>query len=444
MFTALLVGLIMAAPPAPPQQSQQPQKLEDDQLPLTYRAEVSHPQGLSSDGLGGVLGRQANGSLLGIDTVVNFSSYFYRPGLAFSQFGAFPQFTWPYTMVGRPPFGRDSSEHTTRIDAPVVPVIVDLRNADGSPRFVGANPLVSDPTKFVQPVLNSPVFQDFRYSSSEKPTQFTDAVHRASFFSMSDDDWHTLLKPSVKQPRRMTFLRGTYLFALNPDGTCCAFIIVDFGTFVNGLFPATPDDTATVIGGAEHDGDITTKDISSFLLPDTYLADFTPAGIVNCCALGFHSFDLEPGDESNGFRERHYVVNYSAYTTSGIFGPTFSDITPLSHELAETFADPFGSNATPVWVAPNGLCQNNLEVGDVIEGLPNSIFPIKMNGFVYHPQNEALLQWFAGSTPSNAVKHAYSYPDTTVLTSPSVSFQGDCKTPFTGIRTPRSSSATPK
>ena len=52
----------------------------------------------------------------------------------------------------------------------------------------------------------------------------------------------------------------------------------------------------------------------------------------------------------------------------------------------------------------------------MIEGLPNAQFPITVNGFTYHPQNEALLQWFAGVTPSSAIHHAYSYPDISVLT----------------------------
>jgi hypothetical protein len=93
------------------------------------------------------------------------------------------------------------------------------------------------------------------------------------------------------------------------------------------------------------------------------------------------------------------------------------------------------NNATPICVGPNGLCQNNLESGDVIEGLPNATLPITMNGYTYHPQNEALLQWFAGITPSNAVSHAYSYPDTTVLTSAAVSLNPDCSTPATFART---------
>jgi len=78
---------------------------------------------------------------------------------------------------------------------------------------------------------------------------------------------------------------------------------------------------------------------------------------------------------------------------------------------------------------PNTNCQNNLETGDVIEGLPNAQFPIMLNGATWHPQNEALLQWFAGVTPSSAIHGAYSYPDITVLTSANVSQNVACTPP---------------
>jgi hypothetical protein len=65
--------------------------------------------------------------------------------------------------------------------------------------------------------------------------------------------------------------------------------------------------------------------------------------------------------------------------------------------MAETFNDPFVNNATPVWTGRNGLCQN-----------------------------EALLQWFAGESPSSAIGGAYSYPDP-VLTTPSISEDFNCK-----------------
>jgi hypothetical protein len=378
---------------------------------------------------GGVLGGRSNASLLGIDSIVNWSSYFYFPGV---DSNGFPQFTWQYTMVGNAPFGLDGEDEegeTTKIGAPVIPVNLDLRNKDGSPRFFNGKRLFSDATQFVTPVLNSPVFSNTFYTSSNEPTQFTDAVQRAEFFHQSDDQWHTLLRPRVGPARTLTLIRGTYRFALNANGSCCRFVLIDINTFINGLFPATATDTTTPVGAAENAGDIRTRDISTFLFPNAFL--YFNGDPAQCCVIGFHTYDLEPGGASNGFREKRYVLNYSAWISQGIFrDPTFGDISALSHELAETFNDPFVNNAVPWWLAPNGNCQNNLETGDVIEGLPNAQFPIVLNGSTWHPQNEAILQWFAGITPSSAISHAYSYPDTNVLTSASVSQKAGCTAPL--------------
>jgi hypothetical protein len=429
IYGALLAGLLIIVVPA--SVYGQALGMEDDQLPADFTTKVN-PRTMHgpSQGAGGVLGNRSNGSILGIDSLVNWSSYFYFPGL---DSNGFPQFTWQYTMVGHSPFIRHDRDRdrddddwrgeTTTIDSPVVPVIVDLRNFDGSPRFVGGHRLISDGSQFVAPTLRSPIFSKTFYSSSESATQFTDAVQRAEFFHKADDDWHTLLRPRVRQARTMVLIRGTYRFVLNPDGSCCAFILVDFGTFINALFPATPADTTTPIGAAEHTGDIRTRDLSSFLFPNTFLFFGDPN---NCCVIGFHTYDLEPGGPDNGFRERRYVLNYSSWVTPGLFGSSFADITALSHELSETFNDPFVNNTVPWWLSPNGNCQNNLEDGDVIEGLPNAEFPITLNGSTWHPQNEALVQWFAGETPSSAINHAYSYPDITVLTSASTSQNVGC------------------
>jgi hypothetical protein len=430
MFATLMLTALIAAAP---QQQGWPGPLEDDQLPANTKLSAARSHLENSHGAGGHLGRQSQGAVLGIDTIENFSSYFYRPGVVPTQFGDFPQYSWTYTMVGRAPFGRDASEHTTHIDAPIVPVVVHLLNADGTQRFLNGIPMILDPSNVLPAVQRSPIFQDFSYASSERPTQFTDALHRASFFRMSDDDWHTLLQPSIKQARHVGFLRGTYRFAADSAGNVI-FVLVSTGVFVAELFPPTPDDTTTLMGATEHAGDIRTRDIATFLFNNVYLQDDLNDP-TTCCILGFHSYDIEPGGEENGFREKHYVMDYASWTTPGLFGPAFQDITALSHELAETFADPFVNNATPIWVGPNGLCQNNLETGDVIEGLPNATFSITMNGFTYHPQNEALLQWFAGVTPSNAVKKAYSFPDITVLPTPSVSLLSDCATAVPAAKT---------
>jgi hypothetical protein len=427
MRVAILAALLSVAVPA----AVRGQSMETDQVPISFTLSTN-PHTFHSNtaaGSGGVLGGRSNGSVLGIDSLPNWSSYFYYPGV---DSNGFPQFTWQYTMVGHAPFGQGNDDdwqgETTRVGAPIVAVSLDLRNFDGSPRFVGGQRLFSDATRFLAPVLSSPIFSKTFYSSSQSPTQFTDAVQRAEFFHKSDDEWHTLLRSRVVTPRTMVLIRGTYRFALNADGSCCAFVLIDEGAFINAFFPATATDTTTPIGAAENAGDIRTRDLSTFLFPNAFLFDRDPS---NCCVIGFHTYDLEPGGAANGFREKRYVLNYSSWISPGIFGdPTFGDISALSHEMSETFNDPFVNNATPWWLAPNGLCQNNLETGDVIEGLANAQFPIVLNGFTWHPQNEALLQWFAGVTPSSAISHAYSYPDTNVLTSANVSQNAGCKPPL--------------
>jgi len=190
---------------------------------------------------------------------------------------------------------------------------------------------------------------------------------------------------------------------------------------VNLFFPAFPVTNGTPIGAAELAGDITTRDMSTFLFNNIVLYDTT---LDQCCIIGFHTYDFEPGDEKNGNRERRFVLNFSSWLSPGLFLFGFEDITPLSHELNETFNDPFVNNATPWWLSVDpftggGNCQNNLETGDVVEVLDSlsPTYSIAMNGRTYHPQNEALFNWFAFQSPSHAHLGAYSFPDETTLTS---------------------------
>lgn len=361
-------------------------------------------------------------SISGIDSLVNFTGDFDTPG--FDPFGN-PQTHWLWDMMGNPP----EQGGLTTIDAPIIPVEVDLLDDNGDVRVINGHPLVYDPTMFLDKVLKSPVFSKAKFSSSDKPTQITDAVQRAEFFNRMEPNWHTLLTPIVRPKQVMRIPAGRYFFALNPDGSCCAFVLVDIDKFVDLLFPTTPTNTTTIIGAAEHSGAIRTIDFSTFLFPNTYL--YFNGDPNQCCVLGFHSYDLEPGDANNGNRERRYVLNYSSWISEGLFGGGFQDITALSHEVAESYNDPFvgtdGYGITPWWLSPNGNCQDDLEDGDVIEGLPDGVFPMKLNGFLYHPQNEALLQWFAFKSPSDALGGAYSYPNMNTLTALSAPQNAGCQ-----------------
>jgi len=376
---------------------------DSHQLPANHLLNT-HPRFVAVQPHGNHNPGDANGTP-GVDSLSNWNGSYKTPG--FDENGK-PRNFWLYNMVGNPP----QKGGTTNINGPVVPVALDLLNPDGTVF------LHYDPTPFILPTLQSPVFQNSIFTSSPTPTQITDAVQRAEFWSTMAPDWHTLLLGSLKQERTMQVPAGFYYYALQGNGKCCRFVLIDINEFENLLFPAVPTDTTTPIGAAENAGDITTKDISTFLFPNTYL--YFNGNPQDCCVLGFHSYDFEPGDASNGNREKRYVVDYASWISPGLFGSAFVDVTALAHEVAETFNDPFvvsdgKHNLTPWWLSPNGNCQDNLEVGDVIEGLPHATYPIKMNGRTYHPQNEALLPWFEFQYPSTAIDGAYSYPDEKTL-----------------------------
>ena len=180
-----------------------------------------------------------------------------------------------------------------------------------------------------------------------------DAIQRAEFFNRARNNaWHTILKPSVKKARVMVLRAGTYQFSLHKDGTCCAYVLVDFDTFNSKLMPSSSSDTKSPVGAAEHAGDIKPGDVSTFLFPNTFL--FVDPN-ENFFFVGFHTFDERPATVSNGFHKQRYVLNFSTWVTPFIFfGDNFEDITPMSHEITESINDPFiGADGlhgiTPWW-----------------------------------------------------------------------------------------------
>jgi hypothetical protein len=363
----------------------------------------------------------------GFDTLPHWSDQFTAPGF---DYNGNPQSVWPYTMVGAAP----ESGRTTVLNAPIIPVTLEMLDKNGSIAIRSGVPLILKVTPAILgSVLKSPVFQPWIYTSGVG--QFNDQLFRAEFHdrlpSRGEDDrshededsggWHTLLAPAVKKTEVMRIPYGSWYYALNADGSCCAFALVDETAFANALFPPTaPPDNSTTIGAAEVARDMTPKDLTALLFNNVYLYNGDPS---ICCVLGFHSYDIEPGDAHNGNREKHYVFSYASWMTTGLFSGGFEDVTALSHEISETYNDPFINNETPWWEAVDpftgyGNCQDNLETGDVIEVLSaNPVFAISMNGRTYHPQNEALFNWFAFQSPSRANLGAYSFPDETTLTS---------------------------
>jgi hypothetical protein len=119
----------------------------------------------------------------------------------------------------------------------------------------------------------------------------------------------------------------------------------------------------------------------------------------NCCVLGYHSWFSFHGLQTYGVAEYDSNQNYHDVT----------DISVLSHELAEWYDDPLGNNLTPPWGHTGQVsgCQGNLEVGDPLSG--HLFLPITMpDGVTYNPQELAFFSWFFDEIPSLGFNGWYS------------------------------------
>jgi hypothetical protein len=357
----------------------------------------------------------------GIAGVSNFCTTFTAKG--FTASGKLAN-SWTTNFLGNTP----QNGGKTSIDAPVIPVKVVLLNADGTVAFS------INPSKDVQPTLNSPIFANSSYNSSPTPTQFGDAVQRAEFNSVETSDWHTLLVPSLKPMVTMTIPSGDWDVGLDSHGKV-VFTLINSNVFNSLLFPSSfPVDNSTIIGSEELNGTMTTSNITTFLFDNVYL--FLNNDPNQCCVLGFHGPDVEPGP--NGIINNFDMI-YASWITPNLFQGGAADITALSHEVSETYGDPFSGAyfpfaEVPWWFSgPNPTftqCQDVMEVGDVVEVysvVRSDVTSITTNGMTYHPQTEALLQWFESNGTSNAVDGAFSYPDETILTTSNVSQHPNCK-----------------
>lgn len=341
----------------------------------------------------------------GLDTVATFDGAFAN------QANPFGLRLFRFSMMGNHPL----AGKTTVIPAQIDEVSLTLLNADGTT-------LTTVPfAPFENLTLQSPNFNFTNYRSGNQ-IQFADAVQRAEFFNRMAPTWHTMLQPSVVNRANITVPRFVNVRLSNGNIIQARSYFIgtaaDGSTFVlmlNLLFNFFFDNEVV---NDINNGVFTTNALSMTLFPNTYLFSLnvnnpnTPGG---CCVLGFHTYFYEPGANP----QPRWITQYASWISPGIFGGGFQDITALSHETSEAFNDPFIDNATPVWQFPEvpptaKICQLNLETGDPVEFLGTATVPItlKLTGkpFIYHPQTEALLQWFEMGT-SNAIDGAFSFPN---------------------------------
>jgi len=296
-----------------------------------------------------------------------------------------------------------------------------LLNADGSVfKTVSFDP-------FEKLFLESPNFEPLTYRSGRN-IEFGDAVHRAQFFNSMKKNWHTLIIPQVVD--KVTIQVPFFVNVRLSNGTIVQArsyftgTAADGSTFVLMLSPLFNLFFDTTEVNEINAGNFRTNAMNMSLYPNTFLFNLNrnnPQAPGGCCVLGFHTYFA---NFDGLFPQQRFVSQFASWISPGLFGAGFQDVTALSHELAETFANPFVSNPAPNWQFPgqpaaSTACQNNLEEGDPIEVLANATTPIEVKekgfDFVYHPQNIPLLQWFEMGTGSSAIDGAFSFPDETVL-----------------------------
>ena len=322
---------------------------------------------------------QATAASGGVSAAVRTIPFF---GGAFT----FKSTPYPYFMVGGDPL-RGGETRVNTVAIPLNFFFEEWLDAKGNPVSISVGPVL-------QRTLTSPDFVKSSYSTGTG--QFGDAVQRAEFYNVMKDNWHTTLNP----PRRIAPITIVVPFGQSqvyqlPDGTYIATLNGDFfNSHLSTLLQA--------VG-------LRPTELPLFLSNNVFLYFGDPN---NCCVLGFHT----AFDASSPGHPAVQTFAWASWASEGVFS-SFSDVTPLSHEISEWRNDPFVNNFAPAWQFPNGRgCEGNLETGDPIKVLSNSTVPVTLHGFTYHPQTEALLQWFTREDPSGAFKGAYSYPDMSLLT----------------------------
>jgi hypothetical protein len=305
--------------------------------------------------------------------------------------------TFPFTVVGNTP----KAGGTTQIPTQLVAVSLLFEGfADEQ-----GDPIVLDAEEVLPSLQASPIFRNAAYQSVGS-TQFADAVQRAQFFRSMAPDWHTLLaSPELLKPVVIEVPRGMARVYRNRS-LGVTFAVVDSSFFVSQL------NTIVQLENLRPDA------LALVLTSNVFLAP--KADPKQCCVLGFHT-SFASGEA--GQPQRVQTMVWASWIDSGLLGGGVADVTPLSHEISEWMNNPFGSNVVPNWqvLGRPGGCQNNLETADPVATLPNAAYPVQVDGVTYHPQTQVLLPWFTRQATSDSLDGAFSFPDQSLVTSPSQS-----------------------
>lgn len=311
--------------------------------------------------------------------------------------------TFSGVMVGRSPFFHGA--RTTNVKTIIIPIVFNM--PDGGV----FDPTAPDPTcsptgTGLALVQGSPIVRATAFTMngvSVGTAQYTDAFQRASFWtnvSVTGNRYHTTLSPvTTVSPIVVNVPSGS---GTTNDATLyggCGTIGVIDGTWWDpaALGGSGTDVVQGIISSLASQG-VGPTTLPLFLFYNVVMSQGTPDLLGNCCILGYHGAYNNP------------VQTYSPldFDTTGIFTGT-TDISVMTHEVAEWMDDPLGTNPTPLWgnIGQVSGCQNNLEVGDPLSG---TLFPpvTMSNGYSYNPQELAFFSWYYGQKPSVGAGGVYS------------------------------------
>jgi hypothetical protein len=299
-----------------------------------------------------------------------------------------PTFTARYTvagtgytlrMVGTDPAGPGATTKVSNILAPV------------GLRFGGVT--VGPSAATLATVTSSGLFTARTWPGGAG--QYGDVFARTQFWSALDGGrkaWHVeLAAPQVGAPVLVDVPAGTGLVR-TVRGVRTAFVDVDW--FDARLQARAAAPAAGVL--------------TQFLAGNVVLCKPFRSDLADCGVAGYHSAILDDAGT--------HTYSYQSYLSPAVFGPGsgFSDLGPMSHELAEWLADPFTDNAVPPWsspLAPQYGCVDALEPGDPVVGRY-----LTVGGLTY--QDEAYLWWFLRQDPSAAWLGRYTWLGTFSTVSP--------------------------
>lgn len=321
-----------------------------------------------------------------------------------------PTFTRSFTVAGKQyqytvAGGSPERGGTTTISAVLVPVSLSFEGyKDKSGKELTINAATDVPK-----VIQSPVFQKFAFATGN--TQYGDAVQRAEFYKDAvSKDWHTLLsQPHIASPLTINIpARNGYVLTSKRTGHSLAIVDQDF--VQKQLFKdfskmqVSPNQLVIAL----------TKDVEFYQLGDATV----------CCSFG--AYGVHPDPSSNALQS--YILG--TYLDPGVV-PHYSDIQPLSQQIAAWMNDPLHShksNVFPPWLKPpeNKACGGHgvgtfyrFELPTDHSSIPNSTV-VKMDGTEYHLENVALLPWYTQNPHPDTFQGAYSFPNIHALTGPAL------------------------